>query len=107
MRNRALLAGLLTAVATAAGLVHPPAASAAGYSLEPNARQTWTANGTVYDILTVGSRVYIAGNFSNVRNMATGQRAARSRLAAFDRGSGALLSWNPGANSTVSALAAS
>lgn len=102
-----MLGGVLTSVAVALGVLTAPPASAAGYSLNPNATQTWSANGAVFDIHTVRNRVYIAGNFSNVTNVDTGQRVARNRLAAFNRDSGALLSWNPGANNTVRALAVS
>jgi hypothetical protein len=102
-----LLTLVLSTLVAVAGLLPVPAASAAGYQVTPNPQHTWTANKTVYDILAVGDRVYIAGSFDNVRNMATGQRVARNRLAAFDRATGALLSWNPGADNTVRSLAAS
>lgn len=108
MRNRSRrLAPVIVVMLAAALLLPAPAASAAGFQLTPDPQHTWKANRTVYDILTVGDRVYIAGKFSNVRNMATGQRVPRDRMAAFDRASGELLSWNPGADDTVRSLAAS
>ena len=81
-------------------------AAAVEYDSSPSELHSWVPNGRVYDILTVGNRVYIGGTFTNVRNPATDQRADRDRLAAFDRTTGALLPWNPGANERVWSLAA-
>lgn len=81
-------------------------ASAVDFSSTPDAQQSWIPNGRVYDVLTVGDRVYIGGTFSRVRNPVTGQSAVRNRLAAFDRTTGVLLPWDPGADSTVRTMAA-
>jgi trimeric autotransporter adhesin len=102
-----MLAGFIGLIAAIGGPLVAPPASAVDFSASPDPEQTWVPNGRVYDILEVGNRVYIAGTFSNVRNMDTGQRVARNRLAAFNATTGAVLDWNPGANDTVRALAAS
>jgi hypothetical protein len=83
-----------------------PPAAAVDYSATPSMTQSWIPNGLVYDILTVGERVYIGGAFTRVRNPMTGQWTTRNRLAAFDRMTGVLLPWNPGADDRVRALAA-
>lgn len=84
----------------------PGAAVAREYETTPSAVQSWVPDGRVYDILTVGNTIYIGGTFTRVRNPVTGQWVSRSRLAAFDRTTGALTSWNPGANDRVRVLAA-
>jgi trimeric autotransporter adhesin len=105
--RRRMLACTMTVMAAMGGLLIAPPVSAVDFSTSPDPVQTWVPNGRVYDILHVRNRVYIAGTFSNVRNMNTGQRVARNRLAAFNATTGAVLDWNPGANDTVRALAAS
>jgi hypothetical protein len=80
-----------------------PAANAA-YATSPTAGW-YPNNGTVYAMAVSGNVVYIGGTFTAVRNSANGQTAARSRLAAFNASTGDLLSWNPGADDTVRALA--
>ena len=55
-----------------------PAASAAGYHVAPDPQHTWTANKTVYDILAVGDRVYIAGWFTKINGVAGEPYATRS-----------------------------
>jgi hypothetical protein len=71
---------------------------------------TYQTNGRVDAIVRVGSTVYIGGSFTQVRPAGSSpgtDTVPRERLAAFSAQTGALLSWNPGANSTVNALAAS
>lgn len=66
------------------------------------ARQGWGANNTVYAIAVRGNRVYIGGSFTRVINPATGGLVARSRIAAFDRTTGDLItSFNPVVDDTV------
>lgn len=64
----------------------------------------WAPNSTVFSMARSGNTVYIGGNFTSLRNPTTGQTVARSRLAALDANTGAVLAWNPGANNTVRAL---
>ncbi|MFC7274197.1 hypothetical protein ACFQS1_09420 [Paractinoplanes rhizophilus] len=63
-----------------------------------------TFNGGVYAIAHVGAVVYLGGAFTSATYR--GRTYPRLRLAAFDARSGALLSWAPGADGTVRALAA-
>jgi outer membrane protein assembly factor BamB len=77
--------------------------AAAAYST--NQSFTWVPDGTVYSMARDGGRIYIGGGFTSLRNPSTGQRVARAHLAALDASTGQLLSWNPGANQRVRALA--
>ena len=63
------------------------------------------ANNTVNALSVSGSTVYVGGAFTSAGGGSFGD-TTRNYLAAFDA-SGALTSWNPGANSTVIALAVS
>jgi hypothetical protein len=67
-------------------------------------------NGRVTSIVTFKNTVYVGGDFTSVRPAGapagTGE-VSRNHLAAFRADNGALRSWNPGANGTVSALALS
>lgn len=78
----------------------------ADYSPTPRTT-TWSpTDGRVYAIERIGDTVYVGGSFTNLRSP-NGATQARSRLAAFDAATGALLPWNPGANGEVRALQAS
>ena len=92
----------LAVSAVVTGVLHSPASAA--YSKTAIAG-SWVPNGTVFAMAKTSSRVYLGGAFTSLRNPKTGQTVARSRLAAVDAATGALLSWNPGANNTVRALA--
>jgi trimeric autotransporter adhesin len=85
-------------------------AMAATSDLSTSVDQTYQANGRVDAIVTVGDTVYIGGQFTSMRPagdpLGTGE-VPREHLAALDATTGALLPWNPGANNTVLALAAS
>jgi hypothetical protein len=63
--------------------------------------KTPQTNGIVWAVLPLGNRIYIGGEFTAVDGV------PRNNLAAIDRTTGALTSWNPGANRRVAALAAS
>ena len=95
---------VVVVAALALVLVGTPA-QAVEYSTVPDPATSWKSNGRVYDVMAVGDRIYIAGEFSRVRSLTTGRWSDRERLAAFDRTTGALLPWNPGADGTVRALA--
>jgi trimeric autotransporter adhesin len=67
-------------------------------------RKTWGTNGQVNEIVRLGSRVYVGGDFTAARSP-NGSLVTRRNLAAFDAASGDLVSgWNPGANGIVHSL---
>lgn len=82
-------------------------AASAAYSEQP--RDSWQVlDGRVYAIAVQGDRVYIGGTFTALRNPRTGQRVQRTRLAAFERSTGDLVTgFAPSAADDVRALAVS
>src|SRR4051794_31409071 len=107
-RGRFLLGGALVAatfstVAIAPTTAHTgdPAPSARRF-----ARAAWTPDGTVRAITLTKQRVYIAGDFTHLRSVATGKVVRRPRVAAFRRDNGALVrGFQPTANGSVDAMA--
>jgi hypothetical protein len=71
----------------------------------------YQTNGQVNSIVTIGSTVYVGGDFTSVR--AAGEKPGsassvpRNNLAAFSATTGALRKWNPGTDGEVTALAVS
>jgi hypothetical protein len=85
VRSRVILAA--AALIAAAGLVTAPADAA--YSPQP--REAWSANRVVFAVASHGDRIYIGGRFTRVGNLDTGERVQRTRVAAFDAGTGELI----------------
>ena len=60
-----------------------------------------TANGTVRALVRDGNTLFVGGDFTVISFV------ARSRLAAYDVGTGFITSWSPGADNSVQAMAVS
>ncbi|MDG4799882.1 hypothetical protein [Micromonospora sp. WMMD980] len=111
--RRAVLAG--AAALAVAGVAFPAApahavnaAHAVVVGAKPAAWTPHALDGTVYRILQVGNRVYLAGSFTKVRNANTSTQLAMPRLVAFDATTGRIdTTFTPVVNGTVKALAAS
>jgi hypothetical protein len=98
----------LTTCAIFAALVGPGGvAQAATSPLSQTVDNTYQTNSRVNVILPIGNTIYIGGRFTSVRPAGSLASVTRNYLAAFDRTTGALLPWNPGADKEVLALSAS
>ena len=78
-------------------------AQAAVVSATPDPLPTF--DGTVLATAYAGNTLYVGGEFTKAT--AGGKTVARSRLAAINATTGALLSWAPAVNGTVRAIAIS
>ncbi len=94
----AVMASLVMAVGAEAAV--PPGSIPVGGS--------WQTNGRVETVVISGSTAYLGGEFTSVRPsgdaLGTGE-VARNHAAAINLETGALLPWNPNANSTVQTIA--
>jgi outer membrane protein assembly factor BamB len=97
-------------VATAMALVIAGSAAAAVPPGSIPVGQSWQTNGRVETVVISGSTAYLGGEFTSVRPsgdpVGTGE-VARNHAAAIDLSTGALLPWDPNANSTVQTIAVS
>ncbi|MFG1660799.1 hypothetical protein ACGFIY_30100 [Micromonospora chersina] len=114
-RRRRRAATAVVAALAAAGGALPPSPALAVNATHTTVVGTnpvdWTPHaldGTVYRILQIGNRVYLAGSFTTVRNAGQTAPLAMPRLAALDATTGRIdTTFRPVVNGTVKALAAS
>ena len=106
---RSWFAVAIAATLLTGSLVVQPSARAhavAGADLRATPAHTWQPNDRVSAILRIGHVVYLGGRFTRLFNRA-GSSVPRQHLAAIDVRTGNPLSWNPGTDGEVFALAAS
>ncbi|GIF14581.1 LamG-like jellyroll fold domain-containing protein [Actinoplanes teichomyceticus] len=94
--KKALIAGIATILFAAGG-------TAFAEIVSPSPVTSPSFNGSVYAVAYRGSTVYVGGAFT--RAIVDGRNVERTRLAAFDSRTGALLDWKPSADGNVRALA--
>ncbi|MET8835635.1 hypothetical protein ABZV78_17200 [Micromonospora sp. NPDC004540] len=113
-RRRRRAATAVVAALAAAGGALPPSPALAVNATHTTVVGTnpvdWTPHaldGTVYRILQIGNRVYLAGSFTKVRNAGQTAQLAMPRLVALDATTGRIdTTFRPVVNGTVKALAA-
>jgi hypothetical protein len=98
--NRRLVG--LSGLAVAA-LVAVVASGPANAAVSEEPVPTPVFDGPVHAIASAGNVVYVGGDFNSA--VVKGKQTPRSRLAAFDATTGALLNWAPAADRTVRAVA--
>jgi len=101
-----LTAARSTAIALVTGalVLMTPSPSFAAVGTQP--LPSWQTNGTVHTVLYTGGRVYLGGDFTQLRSSDGSQVVTRNRIAAIDLASGGVVAgFNPDANMRVSALA--
>ncbi|MFG2106542.1 hypothetical protein [Micromonospora chersina] len=113
-RRRRAATAVVAALAAAGGALPPSPALAvnATHATVVGANPVdWTPHaldGTVYRILQIGNRVYLAGSFTKVRDAGQTAQLAMPRLVAIDATTGRIdTTFRPVVNGTVKALAAS
>lgn len=72
------------------GALGLPSAGAAPVVFSPTPVAGWSTNGTVKTVLIVGDTVYAGGDFTQVRGPGGSPTVAKTRVAAFDRVTGAV-----------------
>lgn len=97
-RAAALAAGVLAVV-----IGFGSSAMAGPDTVSDTPRNTTTFKGEVFSVAYAGNTIYVGGNFTGA--IWNGHTTARTRLAAIDAVTGALLPWNPTADNTVRAIA--
>ena len=111
-RNRTFIGLIITAL-TMAGMVALPAAPAFAQqsTVSGTVATSWQTNSVVYALASANGVVYLGGDFTAVRppGAAPGvSETARTRLAAFNATTGALITtFNHNINGSIRALAAS
>jgi hypothetical protein len=95
--------GLVVAAATVGALLFGAPAQAAVVSATPDPLPTF--DGTVWATAYAGDTLYVGGDFTTAT--AGGRTVARSRVAAINATTGALLSWAPAVNGRVRSIAVS
>lgn len=104
-----LLVGLLAVFTTTGALLVSavaPAQAVTDYSTTPT-HSWYPTSGVVRSVLVTPTTIYLGGSFTRMRNADTGATVTRNRLAAIDRSTLSLTSWDPGADNTVWTLASS